>query len=415
MRNGMVVWGAVVGVAVLIAACGGKSGTSGSQSVPPPLPGPVAQHFLTVSKSGSGTVRSAPAGIDCGTTCSATLAEGTQMVLTPVPDPGWQFAGWGGGCTGLGGCALKVVADTKVFVTFEAVAPAAPGKHNVTVTPSGAGAGRISSSPAGIDCGSTCTAQFDDGTRVVFNATPATGSTFAGWTGACAGTATTCELSGTPEFADGATPAAAVVKLDADGKFLWEKRLNEDGSTLAVNAKGDAVFRSWSSTDPSTTSVVRVGADGSPVWTLSSRGLAEVGIDPDGNVVVGAFTSQTDPIFGQTFASNGPVVAKLASADGNVLWAKRIAAGTIGNIQGVGVDASGAIVAAGRIGGAFDFGGQHFDTAGNPSSALMFVFEPDGKERVARVLPDTNEVLLAVDPPGRASLAGAGRATAEWV
>ena len=106
---------------------------------------------------------------------------------------------------------------------------------------------------------------------------------------------------------------------------------------------------------------------------------------------------------------------KLASADGNVLWAKRIAAGTIGNIQGVGVDASGAIVAAGRIGGAFDFGGQHFDTAGNPSSALMFVFEPDGKERVARVLPDTNEVLLAVDPPGRASLAGAGSATAEWV
>jgi len=528
MRNGMVVWGAVVGVAVLIAACGGKSGTSGSQSVPPPLPGPVAQHFLTVSKSGSGTVRSAPAGIDCGTTCSAILAEGTQMVLTPVPDPGWQFAGWGGGCTGLGGCALKVVADTKVFVTFEAVAPAAPGKHNVTVTPSGAGAGRISSSPAGIDCGSTCTAQFDDGTRVVFNATPATGSTFAGWTGACAGTATTCELSittdlqigaafdgsvnnppaggwvstvgngkdaagvvaiatdpsgttialfsdpsaplpvglrkldakgkevwtrffdgstnttidpasslatdgsgdiylmwasncadfgcrGTIDFGDGATPAAAVVKLDPDGKFLWEKRLNEDGSTLAVNAKGDAVFRSWSSTDPSTTSVVRVGADGSPVWTLSSRGLAEVGIDPDGNVVVGAFTSQTDPIFGQTFASNGPVVAKLASADGNVLWAKRIAAGTIGNIQGVGVDASGAIVAAGRIGGAFDFGGQHFDTAGNPSSALMFVFEPDGKERVARVLPDTNEVLLAVDPPGRASLAGAGSATAEWV
>src|SRR5207302_1364302 len=130
----------------------------------------------------------------------------------------------------------------------------------------------------------------------------------------------------------------------------------------------------WSSTDPSPTSVVRVGADGSPVWTLSSRGLAEVGIDPDGNVVVGAFTSQTDPIFGQTFASNGPVVAKLASADGNVLWAKRIAAGTIGNIQGVGVDASGAIVAAGRIGGAFDFGGQHFDTAGNPSSALMCVF-----------------------------------------
>ncbi|TMB33377.1 MAG: hypothetical protein E6J61_05775 [Deltaproteobacteria bacterium] len=185
-------------------------------------------------------------------------------------------------------------------------------------------------------------------------ATDGSGDIYLMWASNCADFG----CRGTIDFGDGATPAAAVVKLDPDGKFLWEKRLNEDGSTLAVNAKGDAVFRSWSSTDPSTTSVVRVGADGSPVWTLSSRGLAEVGIDPDGNVVVGAFTSQTDPIFGQTFASNGPVVAKLASADGNVLWAKRIAAGTIGNIQGVGVDASGAIVAAGHVrsrGGAAQF------------------------------------------------------------
>jgi hypothetical protein len=532
MRNGMVVWVGVVGVA--IAACGVHSGTPGSPDVsppPPPVPAPapppapVAEHFLSVSKNGSGNVRSSPAGIDCGTTCAAILAEGTQIVLTPFPDPGWRFAGWGGGCSGLGGCAMKLAADTKVFVTFEAVAPPPAGKHNVTVTSSGAGAGRISSSPAGIDCGAGCTAQFDDGTKVIFDAAPAAGSTFAGWSGACAGTATTCELSittdlqigaafdgtvnntpppsgwvatvgngkdaadvaaiatdaagntvalisdpssplpvglrkldangkeiwtrffdgsantsiqpgsslatdatgdiylmwasscvdfgcrGTIDFGDGATPGAAVVKLDPDGKLLWEKHPSEDGAKLAVNAKGEAVFRSWNFTDLATTSVVRLSADGTPVWTRSSRGLGEVGIDADGNVVVGAVTSQTDPIFEQTFASNGPVVAKLASADGSVLWAKRVAAGTLGDIQGVGVDSSGAIVAAGRIGGAFDFGGQHFDTAGNPTSALMFVFEPDGKERVARTLPDTNVVLVAVDPSGRASFAGRQSAT----
>jgi len=523
MRNGTGIWGAVVGAAVLAAACGGKSGTPGPGDILPP-PGPVAQHFLTISKSGSGSVRSTPAGIDCGTTCSAVLAEGTQMVLTPLPDAGWQFAGWGGGCSGLGGCAFKVVADTKVFVTFEAVPPAAAGKHNVTVTPSGAGAGRISSSPAGIDCGSRCTAQFDDGTKVVFNATPAPGSTFAGWNGACAGTATTCELSittdlqlgaafdgtvtpptaaggwtstagadvvaiatdpsgstlalfvdpgaplpvglrkldakgkevwtrffdgstntnvdpatalatdgagdiylmwasncadfgcrGTIDFGDGATAAAALVKLDTDGKLVWEKRLSEDGANLAVNAGGDAVFRSWASTDSSTTTVVRVSADGSQVWTASSRGLTSVGIDDEGNVVAGATTSETDPIFGQTFTTTGPVVAKLASADGSVMWAKRIATGTGGDIDALGVDGSGAIVAAGHFGGAFDFGGQHFDTAGNAS--MMFVFEADGKERVARTLPDTLnfKVLLAVDPSGRASLAGASSATSAWV
>src|SRR5207237_5572847 len=119
MRNGMMVWGAVVGMGVAIAACGGHPGTSGSQGVPPPPgPGQVAEHFLVVSKSGSGNVRSTPAGIDCGTNCSAILAEGTQIVLTPFPDAGWRFAGWGGGCSGLGGCAVKLTADTTVCVTF---------------------------------------------------------------------------------------------------------------------------------------------------------------------------------------------------------------------------------------------------------------------------------------------------------
>src|SRR5205807_7597332 len=104
MRNGRVGWGGAVGVAVAIAACGGHRGGPGSGNVsPPPLPGgQVAQHVLVVSKSGSGSVRSAPAGIDCGAACSAVLAEGTEVVLTPSPDAGWRFAGWGGGCSGLG-------------------------------------------------------------------------------------------------------------------------------------------------------------------------------------------------------------------------------------------------------------------------------------------------------------------------
>ena len=233
-------------------------------------------------------------------------------------------------------------------------------------------------------------------------ATDASGDIYLMWASNCADFG----CRGTIDFGGGATPSAAVVKLDRDGNFLWEKRLSEDGAKLAVNARGDAVYRSWNSADTTISNVVRVSADGSPVWTRSSRGLAGVGIDADGNVVAGAFTTQADPIFGQTFASDGPVVAKLASADGSVLWAKRVAAGTQGDIRGLGVDASGAIVVGGRIGGAFHFGGHHFDTAGNAASALMFVFEADGKERVARALPDASEVLVAVDPSGRASFAG---------
>ncbi len=47
----------------------------------------------------------------------------------------------------------------------------------------------MSSSPAGINCGATCTASYNSGTIVTLIAAPAAGSTFAGWSGgACSGT-----------------------------------------------------------------------------------------------------------------------------------------------------------------------------------------------------------------------------------
>src|SRR5207253_2365423 len=46
----------------------------------------------------------------------------------------------------------------------------------------------VTSSPAGIDCGATCSAAYDSGTVVILTAAPASGSTFIGWSGAgCTG------------------------------------------------------------------------------------------------------------------------------------------------------------------------------------------------------------------------------------
>src|SRR5439155_21371057 len=62
---------------------------------------------LTVSKAGTGTgtVTSAPAGITCGVTCSASFASGTAVTLTAAPAAGSTFSGWsGGGCSGTGPC-----------------------------------------------------------------------------------------------------------------------------------------------------------------------------------------------------------------------------------------------------------------------------------------------------------------------
>ena len=67
--------------------------------------------------------------------------------------------------------------------------------YTLGVSKSGNGSGTVSSSPSGISCGATCSASFTSGTNVTLSATPASGSTFAGWSGACSGTAATCTVS----------------------------------------------------------------------------------------------------------------------------------------------------------------------------------------------------------------------------
>ena len=77
--------------------------------------------------------------------------------------------------------------------------PPPPARWNLNVFKAGAGAGTVTSSPAGINCGAVCMAQFTDGTSVTLTAAPTSSSKFAGWSGACSGTATTCVLSMTAD------------------------------------------------------------------------------------------------------------------------------------------------------------------------------------------------------------------------
>ena len=65
----------------------------------------------------------------------------------------------------------------------------------LTVTKTGNGPGTITSLQTGIDCGATCSGIYDWGTSVTLAATPATGSIFTGWSGACTGTETTCTVT----------------------------------------------------------------------------------------------------------------------------------------------------------------------------------------------------------------------------
>ncbi len=67
--------------------------------------------------------------------------------------------------------------------------------HSLTVTRSGSGQGTVLSSPRAINCGSECSAEFEQGTAVTLKANPVAGSEFVRWGGACSGTVSPCHLT----------------------------------------------------------------------------------------------------------------------------------------------------------------------------------------------------------------------------
>jgi|GEM_PF-5301337 len=85
------------------------------------------------------------------------------------------------------GNSFGPILSNKTSVTLLEL-PVTPAAITITVNMVGAGGGAVSSSPAGIDCGSSCSAQFNAGAALVLTAIPNASSTFAGWSGSCSGT-----------------------------------------------------------------------------------------------------------------------------------------------------------------------------------------------------------------------------------
>jgi subtilisin family serine protease len=117
---------------------------------------------------------------------------GFTTSFTVTPDPSSHVdsvTGCGGSLVGDMYTTGLITGDCTVTASF------AINTYALTVILTGKGEGSVTSEPAGIACNDDCTELFASGIPVTLTASPRSGSAFVGWSGACAGTDSTCALT----------------------------------------------------------------------------------------------------------------------------------------------------------------------------------------------------------------------------
>jgi uncharacterized repeat protein (TIGR02543 family) len=247
------------------SACGGNSTCeltmNKNQSVTATFSAATFPLSVSVVGSAFGTVASKPSGINCGKRCSANFKSGIQVTLTATPAPGYVFAGWSdnSACSGTGTCTLTMNKNQSVTAAFSTVT------FSLSVSVVGSSGGTVASTPPGIACGESCSAQFGSGIEVTLTATPALGYVFTGWSGnsACSGSST-CELTMNKNQSVTATFSAVTFSLsvsvvgspggavasEPSGIDCGESCSAQFGSgievTLTATPAGGYVFAGWS-------------------------------------------------------------------------------------------------------------------------------------------------------------------------
>jgi uncharacterized repeat protein (TIGR02543 family) len=133
----------------------------------------LIERSLTVTNDtgdSTGGVVSTPAGIDCGADCNHTDVHGTTVDLDVTPAAFTNFTGWTGDCSGTDDpLTVTMDADKTCHAVFDLM------RRDLTVATAGNGGGSVTSSPAGIDCGSECAADYGHGTDVTLTRASAAG------------------------------------------------------------------------------------------------------------------------------------------------------------------------------------------------------------------------------------------------
>jgi hypothetical protein len=330
---------------------------------------------LTINRNGtgSGTVTSNPGGVSCGATCAAPFPPGTDIDMTATPNPGSTFTGWTGDADCLDG-GITMSADHNCTATFTLAPP------TLTVSKVGTGTGTITSSPAGLNCGATCSAPYAFGQTVTLTATAGAGFVFNGWSGDadCSDgsvtmtTARNCiarfDIPGTTSITLGATPLSAsvfgqnitlvaqVVPASAPGSVIFmdgvvvlgSGPLNSNGTAQLTTASLSAGSHSLRAIYGLNLEAGYLPSQSAPVnflvSTLPSSGLAAPQI----------FNTASGPIGVTTADFNGDGKVDIATAnlnDGNVSLVFGLGGGTFVPPVSFGAQNGAVALAAGDFNG----------------------------------------------------------------
>lgn len=320
----------------------------GRTCIPDPFPDggvPAGEVELTVVKTGAGggDIVSTPAGIECGSTCTATFPEGTEVTLTPEADSSSTFIGWQNDCSGLAPCSLALASDSIASARFE---PRGLHQRTKTLGTDGYEAVRF----VGFD---------SNDNRII--------------AGTFAGTITLGSLE--PLVSEGANDVFAAA-YSPNGEYIWAISWGdtESNSVSSAALDGDDLVIA---TLPALIGgpelrILRVQSGGSITLNKAFQSTsrfhnAEVAVDKQRRLIVGgSFSGTVDfggtPLVGDN--SSATFVARL-TADGEHLSSVTFGVDGTSAIRGVAVDDSDSIYITGDMSVGLDFGGGMLATSGD--------------------------------------------------
>lgn len=164
------------------------------------------------------------------------VATGGGAATGGGPTGGGPSGGGGGSATGGGGAPMGggVTGGGAAMGGGSPTGGGGATAFSITITKSGNGVGTVSAT--GINCGSDCTENFPAGTTLVLTATPASGSTFAGWVGCFSTMGNTCTVMVTFNMTVTATFTQPPTVTFAGGTLsalrAWSPSLVFNGLTL---------------------------------------------------------------------------------------------------------------------------------------------------------------------------------------